>query len=243
MSVEIAAGAAPGFSLTALDRVSARRVDHDWAWARDNAEAIDRNWERRKAETPGLFDGPVYLANGCSIADGACEAHLFEVRYSRFIAFRDAGVPDALVANAFAAIVPHSGDGAVLLGVMGAHTANAGQIYFPCGTPDSGDLRADGTVDLAGSAAREFLEETGLTLPEGAEEAWVLLRGDGQLAFLRPVRFEADAETLKARIEAHRGHEGEPELAHSVIARSRADIDTARMPGFVQAYLASVFSE
>ncbi|MBK3406201.1 NUDIX hydrolase [Methylorubrum populi] len=243
MSVEIVAGAAPGFSLTALDRVSARRVDHDWAWARDNAEAIDRNWERRKAETPGLFDGPVYLANGCSIADGACEAHLFEVRYSRFIAFRDAGVPDALVANAFAAIVPHSGDGAVLLGVMGAHTANAGQIYFPCGTPDSGDLRADGTVDLAGSAAREFLEETGLTLPEGAEEAWVLLRGDGQLAFLRPVRFEADAETLKARIEAHRGHEGEPELAHSVIARSRADIDTARMPGFVQAYLASVFSE
>ena len=243
MSVEIVAGAAPGFSLTALDRVLARRVDHDWAWARDNAEAIDRNWERRKAETPGLFDGPVYLANGCSIADGACEAHLFEVRYSRFIAFRDAGVPDALVANAFAAIVPHSRDGAVLLGVMGAHTANAGQIYFPCGTPDSGDLRADGTVDLAGSAAREFLEETGLPLPEGAEEAWVLLRGDGQLAFLRPVRFEADAETLKARIEAHRGHEDEPELAHSVIARSRADIDTARMPGFVQAYLASVFSE
>lgn len=243
MSVEIAAGAAPGFSLTALDRVSARRVDHDWAWARDNAEAIDRNWERRKAETPGLFDGPVYLANGCSIADGACEAHLFEVRYSRFIAFRDAGVPDALVANAFAAIVPHSRDGAVLLGVMGAHTANAGQIYFPCGTPDSGDLRADGTVDLAGSAAREFLEETGLTLPEGAEEAWVLLRGDGQLAFLRPVRFEADAETLKARIEAHRGDEDEPELAHSIIARSRADIDTARMPGFVQAYLASVFPE
>ena len=241
MSVEIVAEAAPGFSLTPLRQVSARRIDHDWAWAQDNAEAIDRNWERRKAKTPGLFDGPVYLASGCTIADGACEASLFEVRYSRFIAFRDAGVPDALVANAFAAIVPHSSDGAVLLGVMGTHTANAGQIYFPCGTPDPGDLRADGTVDLAGSAAREFLEETGLTLPEGAEEEWVLLRGDGQLAFLRPVRFDSDAETLKARIEAHRGREDEPELAHSVIARSRTDIDAARMPGFVQAYLASVF--
>ncbi|MBB2959960.1 NUDIX hydrolase [Methylobacterium sp. R2-1] len=241
MSVEIVAEAAPGFSLTPLRQVSARRIDHDWAWARDNAEAIDRNWERRKAKTPGLFDGPVYLASGCTIADGACEASLFEVRYSRFIAFRDAGVPDALVANAFAAIVPHSSDGAVLLGVMGTHTANAGQIYFPCGTPDPGDLRADGTVDLAGSAAREFLEETGLTLPEGSEEEWMLLRGDGQLAFLRPVRFDSDAETLKARIEAHRGREDEPELAHSVIARSRTDIDAARMPGFVQAYLASVF--
>ena len=131
MSVEIAGDAAPGFSLTRLERVSARRVDHDWAWARDNAEAIDRNWERRKAKTPGLFDGPVYLASGCAVTDGACEASLFEVPYSRFIAFRDAGVPDALVANAFAAIVPHSRDGAVLLGAMGAHTANAGQIYFP----------------------------------------------------------------------------------------------------------------
>ena len=243
MSVEIVAEAAPGFSLTRLEQVSARRVENDWAWARDNAEAIDRNWQQRKAKTPSLFDGPVYLASNCSVADGACETSLFEVPYSRFIAFRDAGVPDALVANAFAAIVPHSRDGAVLLGVMGAHTANAGQIYFPCGTPDPGDLRDDGSVDLAGSAVREFLEETGLTLPECAEEEWVLLRGDGQLAFLRPVRFDSDAEILKARIEAHRGGEDEPELAHCVIARSRADIDAARMPGFVQAYLASVFPE
>ncbi|MCJ2030041.1 NUDIX hydrolase [Methylobacterium sp. J-043] len=241
MSIEIAGEAAPGFSLTPLERVSARRVEHDWAWARDNAEAIDCNWERRRVDTPGLFDGPVYLASGCAIADGSCEASLFEVRYSRFLAFRDAGVPDALVANAFAAIVPHSRDGAVLLGVMGAHTANAGQIYFPCGTPDPGDLRDDGTVDLAGSAARELLEETGLTLPEGAAEEWVLLRGDGQLAFLRPVHFDGSAETLKTRIESHRGPEDEPELARSVIARSRADIDAARMPGFVQAYLASIF--
>lgn len=241
MSIEIAGEAAPGFTLTPLSRVSARRVEYDWAWARDNAEAIDRNWARRREKTPGLFDGPVFLASGCTIEAGACETALFEARYSRFIAFRDAGVPDALVANAFAAIVPHSADGAVLLGVMGAHTANAGQIYFPCGTPDRDDLREDGTVDLAGSAAREFREETGLTLPEGAEQEWVLLRGDGQLAFLRPVRFDRDAEALKARIEAHRGHEDEPELAHSLIARSRADIDARRMPGFVQAYLASVF--
>ncbi|MGX5775764.1 NUDIX hydrolase [Methylorubrum zatmanii] len=243
MSVEFAGEAVPGFTLTPLSRISARRVDYDWAWARDNAEAIERNWERRRAKTPGLFDGPVFLASGCTIADGACETALFEARYSRFIAFRDAGVPDALVANAFAAIVPHSADGAVLLGVMGGHTANAGQIYFPCGTPDPDDLRPDGTVDLAGSAEREFREETGLTVPEGAAADWVLLRGDGQLAFLRPVRFDLDAETLKSRIESHRGHEDEPELAHSVIARSRADLDAARMPGFVQAYLASIFAE
>ena len=241
MSIEGETLPAPGFTLTPLRQVGARLKPYDWAWARDNEAAIERNWQRRLETTPGLFDGPVYLASGCAIADGACEATFFEVRYSRFIAFRDAGVPDALVANAFAAIVPHAADGAVVLGVMGAHTANAGQIYFPCGTPDPGDRRDGDVVDLAGSAEREFLEETGLPLPEGAAQDWVLLRGDGQLAFLRPVRFDLDAEALKARIDAHRGHEDEPELAHCVIARSRADIDAARMPGFVQAYLASVF--
>lgn len=243
MSIEGESLPAPGFTLTPLTRIAARLVAYDWAWARDNAEAIDRNWQRRREKTPSLFDGPVYLASGCTIADGACETAFFEARYSRFIAFRDAGVPDALVANAFAAIVPHTADGAVLLGVMGAHTANAGQIYFPCGTPDPGDRRDGDVVDLAGSAEREFLEETGLSLPEGAAQDWVLLRGDGQLAFLRPVRFDLDAEALKARIDAHRGQEDEPELAHSVIARSRADIDAGRMPGFVQAYLASVFPQ
>ena len=100
---------------------------------------------------------------------------------------------------------------------------------------------SEGTLHV--DCEREFFEETGLPLPKGAAQDWVLLRGDGQLAFLRPVRVDCDTEALKAKIDAHRGHEDEPELAHSVIARSRADIDAGRMPGFVQAYLASVFPE
>ena len=156
------------------------------------------------------------------------------------MAYRDGGAFDGAVANAFAAIVPWGADGAVLVGEMGAHTANAGQLYFPCGTPDRDDLRGE-TVDLAGSAAREFTEETGLSLPDDPAGEWILLDGEGQLAFLRPVRFPETGEALRARAEAHRRAEADPELAALRLLRGPADLDPQRMPGFVRVYLAGAF--
>ncbi|WP_375463518.1 NUDIX hydrolase [uncultured Methylobacterium sp.] len=228
-----------GFEVVRLARLEARLVVYDWAWARDNAERVTENWRRRVAGQPALFDGPVLLACDCAIVGEVCRLSLFETTYARFLAYRDGGSPDGHVANAFAAIVPWSADGAVLLGRMGAHTANAGQIYFPCGTPDPGDVRGE-SVDFSGSAGRELLEETGLDLPEDAPEDWVCLRGEGQLAFLRPVRFSDAAATLIDRMETHAIREDEPELSGIVAVRSAADIDAA-MPGFVRAYLASAF--
>jgi 8-oxo-dGTP pyrophosphatase MutT (NUDIX family) len=230
-----------GLTLTRLTSLSAHLAAHDWAWAHDNAETIERTWQRRIRETPAMFDGPVLLSQGCAIREDACEATFFETRFSRFLACREAGWPDGSVFNAFSAIVPHTADGAILLGEMGPHTANAGQIYFPCGTPDRDDLREAGIVDLSGSAGRELLEETGLTLPlEDAPAPWVLVRGGGRLAFLRPVRFAQSAVELVARIDAHRAREREPELARIVVVRAATDIDRQRMPGFVQAYLEDV---
>lgn len=229
-----------GFAVTRVTQVEARLVAFDWTWARDSAEAVAANWRRRLARQPGLFDGPVLLACDCAVADGRCTIDLFETRYSQFLAYRDGGSPDGRVANAFSAIVPWTSDGAVLLGEMGAHTANAGQVYFPCGTPDRDDIDGE-RVDLAGSAAREFREETGLALPGDARGEWVLLRGEGQLAFLRPVRFSESARDLCARIDAHRRREAEPELAGMVTVRGTADIDETRMAGFARAYLAGAF--
>ncbi len=230
-----------GVTLTSLTGLSARLVTHDWAWARVNAAAIAENWERRLSERPRMFDGKVLLSCNCSIRDGFCEMLYFETRFSNFIAYREWGSPDPQVANAFAAIVPLTGDGAILLGEMAPHTANAGKIYFPCGTPDPDDLRPGGLVDLAGSAEREFTEETGLQLPYEAEPSpWVLMRGNGQCAFLRPVRFQESTDVLLATIAAHHASEAQPELSQMVVVRRRADIDPERMPGFVRAYLESV---
>lgn len=231
-----------GFTLTPLQRIEARLVPSDWAWARDEAAAIAETWARRRAERSDLFDGRVLLARDCRVDGSICRIDLFEVAYSEFLAFRLAGSPDPAVENAFAAVVPWSADGGALLGIMGGHTANAGQIYFACGTPDRADIRDRGRVDLAGSAEREFREETGLVLPADAPEVWVLVAGQSQRAFLRPVRFTEAADVLHARMEAHRRSEAVPELAGFAVARGPDDLDAARMPGFVRAYLADAFA-
>lgn len=228
------------FRTTRLTGLEARLVLYEWAWARDNEAAIAAAWERRRAARPAMFDGIVLMACAHAIRDGIARLDLFEARYSQFVAFRDGGDFGGPVGNAFAAIVPWGADGAVLVGEMGAHTANAGQLYFPCGTPDRDDVRG-AEVDLAGSAEREFAEETGLALPVDAAGEWFLLEGEGQFAFLRPVRFPETADSLAVRAEAHRRAEADPELASLRILRGPADLDSARMPGFVRAYLGQAF--
>ncbi|MBY0251799.1 MAG: NUDIX hydrolase, partial [Methylobacterium organophilum] len=184
-----------GFRITRVADVAARFVDHDWAFPRAHAAAIAAHWQARLRRSPGMFDGTVLLCCDHAVADGVARLDLFATRYATFTYYREVPHAEARIANAFAAIVPWTADGAVLLGEMGPHTANAGQLYFPCGTPDPDDVRG-AQVDLTGSAARELAEETGLALPDEAETDWVLLEGEGQLAFLRPVRVPEPAARL-----------------------------------------------
>jgi len=89
-------------------------------------------------------------------------ASYFETDFASFLAWRDWEFPDREVFNGFGMARCAAADGAFVMGEMGGHTANAGRIYFPAGTPDLDDIKGD-TVDIAGSVVREVGEETGLS--------------------------------------------------------------------------------
>lgn len=219
-------------------RVEARCEALPWPWAERNHGAIAANWDRRKRLTPRLSNGKVLIVQGFRLEDEVCRAVFCEVDYAALLAWMDLGFPDPTVANGFAMGALQGSDGAYILGVMAAHTANAGRVYFPAGTPDRSDLRPDGTVDLAASVLRELKEETGLDGSDAqVADHWVVVRSGGLIAFLRPIRFRATGEAIRARILDYLGREPEPELADMRLARTPADIDEGVMQPFLQAFL------
>jgi hypothetical protein len=230
-------------SITPVARLEVRCVERDWLWADDHRDAIDAFWGAAKERQPALFDGAVYMFADLRIEGDACRAVCFETRFSRLLYAKRAGFPDPSVINAFAMGALRAGDGAFLLGVMGPHTANAGQIYFPSGSPDPTDRRGC-VLDLAGSIGRELAEETGLS--EGEYRlggGWIVVRDGGLVAFLRPVSLSEAADEVRSRMLVRMERLPEQELADIYIARGPGDIDERRMPPFIQAYLRWAFSQ
>ena len=160
----------------------------------------------------------------------------FETDFASFLAWRDWGFPDQSIRNAFPQAALLAADGAFLLGVMGGHTANAGRVYFPSGTPDLNDVEGD-RVDVAGSLVRELREETGLDAGDFAvQSGWTAVLSGPLIALFRVVRATESAAALRQRILGNIAGEADPELADIHIVRSPADYDS-RMTGYVTAYL------
>ena len=150
-------------------------------------------------------------------------------------------MPAAGVHDCFSAAAVCGADGAFLLGQMAAHTFNAGQIYFPAGTPDPDDIVGD-KVDLEFSVRRELNEETGLDAAEFTmEPGWTAVVDGGLIVLVRMLRAKQDADTLRARILAQLAREAQPEFSDIRIVRGPGDFDTD-MPRFVTAFLAQRFA-
>ena len=122
-----------------------------------------------------LFNGRVLLLGRRAIETGPngvlkLSGAFFETDYADFLAWEEFGDVEEPVSNCFSMAAIRGDDGAFLLGEMAQHTVNAGQIYFPAGTPDPSDV-FDDKVDLEASARRELLEETGVDAAEAQRRA------------------------------------------------------------------------
>jgi hypothetical protein len=228
---------APDNQAIALDRVEIAVEPWTWEFAATRRDEIDRHFAARVRRSPGLWNGRVLLAHRCTIENRTLRGACFEADYASFLAWRDWDFPDRDVFNVFSCAALCAADGAYLVGEMAPSTANAGRVYFPCGTPDLADISADGRLDLAGSVGRELQEETGLDIGAfGAESGWLLVRDGCYLALMKRLAAHDDAVQLRARILRHLASERRPEFCDIRIVRGRADFEP-QMPKFVVTYL------
>ncbi len=209
-----------------------------WPFADERRRDIDVHFAKLQLETPQLWNGRVLLGrNPCFTAD-TFSAEYFETDFASFIAWRDWGFPDASVFNGFGMGALRSRDGAYALGEMAPHTANAGKIYFPAGTPDLNDVK-DGTVDIAGSVAREVAEETGLMMTDfQVADYWDCIVAGPLIALMRGLQSDFDGEPLRRQIEGNLAKQETPELAAIHLMRRQGDITTA-VPPYMAAFLAA----
>jgi 8-oxo-dGTP pyrophosphatase MutT (NUDIX family) len=220
-----------------VSRLELRFEGVAWPFAVERRDEIDAHFAKLRVEKPEMWNGRVLLLRRGGITDGTLAGAYLETDFASFIAWRDWDFPDKSIRNCFPMAVLRSSDGAFLLGVMGNHTATAGQIYFPAGTPDPNDI-VGGMVDLEGGVMRELAEETGLGPADvTAQPEWHATPLGQRIALMKVLQARESADALRRRILAFLAREAEPELSDIHVVRSVDDLHP-RMPPYVAAFLA-----
>ena len=219
-----------------VDRLELTFEPQAWPYAEARRADIDAYFAALCREKPELWNGRVLLLHRQVVSEGVFRGAYLETDYASFAAWKHWGWKPSGVHDCFASAAILTADGAFLLGVMGAHTLHAGDIYFPSGTPDPADI-AGGRVDLDFSVRRELKEETGLDAAELREEpGWTTVVAGALIAQVKIFRAGSDAESLRAEILRRLASQRQPEFADIRIVRGPADFDAA-MPDFVTAFL------
>ena len=223
-------------TVTRVERLDLRFEPKSWAFAEERRAEIDALFAEKQRANPRLWNGRVLLLHRFKIDAAVLRGAFLETDYASLNSWLSWGRPDADIWDCFGAAAVMGSDGAFLLGKMAAHTANAGRIYFPCGTPDPSDI-VDGKVDFEHSIGRELLEETGLRAGEfQAEPGWTILQERGRIVAYKVLRAGEPGEALKGRVEAHIKRDAHSELAAVHLVRDLSDITTA-IPDYAAAFL------
>jgi hypothetical protein len=220
-----------------IERVDIAYEPQPWPFAMEREGEIERHFAERRRERPGMWNGRVLLLHQHRFVGAELRGRCFQTDYASFTAWRDWNFPDRQVINYFAGAVLRTSDGGYMLGEMGAHTAAAGWSYFPCGTPEPGDL-VGCRIDLEGSLRREFTEETGLNLDDfAAEPGWTALIDGPYIALMKMLQARESGDEIGARVRRYLAREREPELAGVRIVHGPADL-APPIPAYVTDFLA-----
>lgn len=222
--------------LHSVKRLELSVAPASWPFADERRAEIGSHFEEVRAAKPEVWNGRVLLCRNPRLDGETYRADYFETDFASFLAWRDWGFPDKSVVNSFGVGALRSADGAFVLGRMNSHTANAGRIYFPAGTPDPDDV-VGSSVDLAASVVREMEEEVGLEPTDyDAADGWTIVETGQLVACFRRLTSPLPASELVRRIGAFLASEAMPELSGVMLVRSAADFDPA-MPAFIKIFL------
>lgn len=223
-----------------VERVSLTYASWAWPFAAQRRAGIEAYFAEQREKNPALWNGPVLLLRNCRIEDREFAGSLFETDYASMLAGHEWGAIGDDIKAGFGVAALVSSDRAFVAGVMAPHTRNAGQIYFPSGSIDPGDV-VESKVDLYGSVQRELTEETGLApVDVEPERGWYAVLAGADLPVLKILRAREPAEDLKARILTNLASQAQPEFTDVRLLRSPSDIDP-RMPQWMTAFLAHVW--
>jgi 8-oxo-dGTP pyrophosphatase MutT (NUDIX family) len=219
-----------------VERLDLAFAPRPWPFADERRAEIAAHFTALRQVNPTLWNGRVLLLHEYSIAHSVFQGSYLETDYASLLAWRHWGFPDTGMKNCFGMAALRASDGGFLLGVMAAHTANAGLVYFPAGVPDQRDIVGT-RVDLALNVRREIAEETGLCADDfQAEDGWTTVLAGPRIAQIKLFHVRESAQALRRRIVAYLKTQAQPELSDLRIVRSPADFEPA-MPAFVTAYL------
>jgi 8-oxo-dGTP pyrophosphatase MutT (NUDIX family) len=214
-----------------VDDIDVRLDPAPHPFERGNLPAIEENWRHETTINPHIFDGAVALLSELSYRDTRLAGRCHIVRYATFMYWRRHRQAEN-AGHAFAHAMLVSSDGALVAIRMGAHTVNAGRVYFAAGSFELEDFR-DGRVDVASNMRREVMEEIGLDLAE-AETApgrrhYLLSTPSGTVIFRR-YRARLTANQLVTRIRAFLDTQEQPEVAGPVVIHGPDDLPDKLAP-------------
>lgn len=229
-------------SVQKIGRCELRVGDGVWAYARDQAGAIDEAWQRALIDNPNYFNGVVHLIDELSVDADGLSARLLKTDFKSYLYWRMAGFPECGVLDGFGSALIRSLDGAIVLARQRAGNVNGGLVYLPGGFIDGRDVGPGGAIDIGASIARELAEETGLGARDlRIEPGFYVTQTQAHVSVAVDYRAAVDALELKARIEQHIARDAASELTEVVLIRQTGDLAALAMPAYARQLVAALF--